>query len=306
MLLGRNLDHPRCHQSELFLSNIRAIGTAPDLGRCTPSGQIFPCFIKIAKNLRVVYPQSFKIFLAFRKQSGHYPTSPKIHQADHPMRALWITLALCLIPGMSRADVVVYEQSTFNSGILINNVSSSYGQAFTNTAGNVAVKSVTFYFAQQAGATSGNLSVSIYATDGSSGSYTPTGTAVVTSDSRAFTTGANLFNFSSATTLGANSTYVAVLNLSSLNLSSTNSFNVEINPLSGSQYATSNGVFYNANDQTPAWVAQAYQIRGSIVMVPEPGTLLLGGIAATCGGGGVWWRRRRLNAKQPAATETAG
>jgi len=27
--------------------------------------------------------------------------------------------------------------------------------------------------------------------------------------------------------------------------------------------------------------------------VPEPGTLLLGGIAAACGGGGVWWRRKR-------------
>jgi len=32
--------------------------------------------------------------------------------------------------------------------------------------------------------------------------------------------------------------------------------------------------------------------------VPEPGTLLLGGIAAACGGGGVWWKRRR---RRPAA-----
>ena len=29
--------------------------------------------------------------------------------------------------------------------------------------------------------------------------------------------------------------------------------------------------------------------------VPEPGTLLLGGIAAACGGGGVWWKRRKLS-----------
>ena len=27
--------------------------------------------------------------------------------------------------------------------------------------------------------------------------------------------------------------------------------------------------------------------------VPEPGTLLLGGIAAACGGGGLWWKRRK-------------
>jgi hypothetical protein len=30
-----------------------------------------------------------------------------------------------------------------------------------------------------------------------------------------------------------------------------------------------------------------------IVAVPEPGTLLLGGLAAACGGGGVWWKRRK-------------
>jgi hypothetical protein len=37
--------------------------------------------------------------------------------------------------------------------------------------------------------------------------------------------------------------------------------------------------------------------------VPEPGTLLLGGIAAACGGGGVWWTRRKRPAAQPALTE---
>ncbi len=40
-----------------------------------------------------------------------------------------------------------------------------------------------------------------------------------------------------------------------------------------------------------------------IVAVPEPGTLLLGGIAAACGGGGVWWKRRKRPAAQPAPTE---
>ncbi len=40
-----------------------------------------------------------------------------------------------------------------------------------------------------------------------------------------------------------------------------------------------------------------------IVAVPEPGTLLLGGLAAACGGGGVWWKRRKAKAvegEQPA------
>jgi hypothetical protein len=39
--------------------------------------------------------------------------------------------------------------------------------------------------------------------------------------------------------------------------------------------------------------------------VPEPGTLLLGGIAAACGGGGVWWKRRKRPAAQPAPADAA-
>jgi hypothetical protein len=43
-----------------------------------------------------------------------------------------------------------------------------------------------------------------------------------------------------------------------------------------------------------------------IVAVPEPGTLLLGGIAAACGGTGVWWKRRKkAPADQPAEEPTA-
>jgi hypothetical protein len=38
------------------------------------------------------------------------------------------------------------------------------------------------------------------------------------------------------------------------------------------------------------------------VAVPEPGTLLLGGIAAACGGTGVWWKRRKRQ-PQPETTE---
>ena len=38
--------------------------------------------------------------------------------------------------------------------------------------------------------------------------------------------------------------------------------------------------------------------------VPEPGTLLLGGIAAACGGGGVWWKRRRRPVENQLTAET--
>jgi hypothetical protein len=39
-----------------------------------------------------------------------------------------------------------------------------------------------------------------------------------------------------------------------------------------------------------------------IVAVPEPGTLLLGGIGAACSGTGVWWKRRKRQ-PQPETTE---
>jgi hypothetical protein len=39
----------------------------------------------------------------------------------------------------------------------------------------------------------------------------------------------------------------------------------------------------------------------TVASVPEPGTLLLGGIAAACSGTGVWWKRRK---RQPQAETT--
>jgi len=39
------------------------------------------------------------------------------------------------------------------------------------------------------------------------------------------------------------------------------------------------------------------------VAVPEPGTLLLGGIAACSGAAGAWWKRRKRKATQPETTD---
>ncbi len=51
---------------------------------------------------------------------------------------------------------------------------------------------------------------------------------------------------------------------------------------------------------TTAPQASSQNIAFALTAVPEPGTLLLGGIAAACGGGGVWWRRKR----KPQVAET--
>lgn len=55
--------------------------------------------------------------------------------------------------------------------------------------------------------------------------------------------------------------------------------------------------------QGSAYVNQNF--RFELSSVPEPGTLLLGGIAAVGGGGGVWWKRRRKSAGSSTVTESA-
>ena len=66
------------------------------------------------------------------------------------------------------------------------------------------------------------------------------------------------------------------------------SFNVSLGSLSVGQ------TVYVAVGNNGAAGSDTTEINFQILStVPEPGTLLLGGIAAACGGGGVWWKRRR-------------
>jgi len=223
------------------------------------------------------------------------------------MRALWMVLGLCLAPAISRADVVVFEQTQTNSAYLLDSFAEKYGQAFTNTAGTVAVSSVNF-FLKKTGTVTGDLLVKVYASANGSGNYTPNtaselassnifnAATISTSESQISFTG-----FSPTSTLTSGQTFFAVLDTSNLTstLDASNYIEVFIN---GPGSPTLNAA---SQQGLSAWVAEAYQIKGSVVMVPEPGTLLLGGIAAACGGGGAWWRRRLQKANQPAATKTA-
>jgi hypothetical protein len=70
---------------------------------------------------------------------------------------------------------------------------------------------------------------------------------------------------------------------------------------------TSQTAINTANTQTVTGSWNNSYSNGSgvlfeITAVPEPGTLLLGGIAAACGGTGVWWKRRKRQ-PQPETTE---
>lgn len=105
------------------------------------------------------------------------------------------------------------------------------------------------------------------------------------------------YSFDLSTLAGANnissgSSHTLALTAIGLTYATTNASTITNNPVYG---------FYNTSYAgSPSNVA-----RFEVVGVPEPGTLLLGGIAAITGSGGVWWKRRRKCAGNSAATETA-
>jgi len=226
------------------------------------------------------------------------------------MRPLWITLALTLAPGLTRADVVYSVTSLPVTETTVLSGSSSgftntVGQSFQNTLNAANVESVTFrlrYFT--AAYTAGTLQVGIYATTDPSPSgalnYTPTGAALATSDlinASSLTNALDNYtfrNFSTAS-LSASTVYMAVLQTA--NLATGNGIVV------GSYNGIPTGTGYENYNLAINGVRNSTQQMYGTVTVPEPGTLLLGSIAAACGGG-AWWRRKRQKASQVSASET--
>jgi hypothetical protein len=50
---------------------------------------------------------------------------------------------------------------------------------------------------------------------------------------------------------------------------------------------------YGFSNATQTAVSTGQFLTYQLSAVPEPGTMLLGGIAAACGGAGAWWKRRK-------------
>jgi hypothetical protein len=218
------------------------------------------------------------------------------------MRGMILCLAVMVLGGVARGEVVVYSQTTANGAQQFSNSSQKIGQSFTNTSGQgERVGSVTFGFSVVSGSLSGTASVKIFATSGSALGYLPSGSVLATSQAldltgfNSTTVTDKTFTFTSGAGLDLNQTYMAQLDISGLSgFGIGNYFNIHFQgtiPNSPSPLAGLNA--YTNTGPSNSDVAQTYQLYGSIAMVPEPGTLLLGGIAAACGGGGVWWRRKR-------------
>ena len=223
------------------------------------------------------------------------------------MRAGVMSLALLLVPGLVRADVVFDQTSSSgNLAYAMSTTGNTIGQSFSNIGQLAPVNSVMFRMARTGtGGTAfaGTLQVSIFLATGTLGShdYAPTSTLLVTSgtiDASTLTIEAANYTFNgfTGTNLSANIVYMAVLELSGItNFNSSTLVVAGYNGIPAGTYANYN-LAYNGS------AVSNQQMYGTITVVPEPGTLLLGAIAAACGGGGLWWRRKR---KQPVVAQDA-
>ena len=236
------------------------------------------------------------------------------------MRALWITLALTLAPSLTRADVVysrtengaVATTQTNNSGAATGTgtYSNTIGQSFQNIGQSAFVDSVTFRLARTTSTawSSGTLKVGIYAVSGTRGSknFRPTGPALMSSETINASTitqdGNTSYQFSgfgTSSSLNASTDYMALLTWSGINFSSSDLYIDYFNEFLPSGLYANDNFALNGNAQS------RLQLFGTINVsaVPEPGTLLLGSIAAACGGG-AWWRRKRHQASKATAQES--
>jgi hypothetical protein len=105
--------------------------------------------------------------------------------------------------------------------------------------------------------------------------------------------------------IGATGQYLFDISTLQIGTYTTNGYALEIRSLvangAGIKTATSGTSTYN----TPNYSLTTYdganiKFELSTTAVPEPGTFILGSIAAACGGGGVWWRRRKNTKEMPA------
>lgn len=217
-------------------------------------------------------------------------------------------VALFLVAGIGRAEVVYSVTSGTVSEYVFSSDSSTFtstlGQSFQNIGQSAYVDSVSFRVKRTTTTafTAGTLQVGIYAASGSTTSYAPTGSAIVTStntvNASSITNSFSILTFSGFGTsqpLDASTTYIALLSWNGVTFGSSNLAVEFFTPIPSGTYAT-----YNLAHNGVANTTQQMYGTINVTAVPEPSTLLLGGIAATCACGGCWRRRRSHSHMQPA------
>ncbi len=213
------------------------------------------------------------------------------------MRGMLLSLAVMVLGGVARGDVVFDNLSTTNnlSGFSFGN-HVSYAQKFSAGNGGAITNISLNLFNNTPNPFTGIITVEIWNAVGGSGPSSKAFNYFLGSETSLGTLGGapisitgNISGFDTA--LQAGTDYFLVVNRGE---SATNGGSLDWGAGDSSQGGS--GKTYSRQTLAGSWLATSNFTAGfgaEIVTVPEPGTLLLGGIAAACGGGGVWWRRKR-------------
>ena len=196
------------------------------------------------------------------------------------MRPQFITLIALLVAGVAQADVVI---ENVNAAVSFgDSTAGGFTISFTNSGTSATLSSIQFF---NTGPTNPGPDTATFAL--SNGSTIWTDINLVSSSS-------NLFTFS---------------NIAGVNLASGNYTLAITNLAAGYDFSSSTGTTlgaagtaYGFSSPTATSVATGQFLKYQLSAVPEPGTMLLGGIAAACAVAGVWWKQRRAAAEAAATS----
>lgn len=206
-------------------------------------------------------------------------------------------LALLWVSGLTKADIVYNNLATGTPASQNFGANTYFAQMFTTTSSTSSLDWIKINLFKSNVTTSGTFSVSIYNTNsGQPGSIVGNVLATGQSIDSLGTSSTGVWELGGGinigATLAATTNYWLVVQANGVN----SDFKWAMGPTSPADFNNSNnGTIWNVSTGS----------LGAQIAVPEPGTLLLGGIAALTGGGGVWWKRRRKGSGNSAETEPA-
>lgn len=209
----------------------------------------------------------------------------------------FLSIATLWLFGLNCSFADVIYDVTGGSINVQNQNNGDYGQSF-NTAAVRTITNITLYNATRYNG-SGAYTINLFAsTLNGSNLYVPSGSAL-RSISGTLAADGNLVLSNLNWGVNSNTVYILAMAASG---SSTSTFGTRYNnaaqTVGNGFVAGYAGMNFTVSTTaggaaTGAWLTA--KIEGTSA-VPEPGTLLLSGIAAACGGGGVWWKRRKRKA----------
>jgi hypothetical protein len=224
-----------------------------------------------------------------------------------PLRTLLLGLAACMaFSGLAKGEVVYNNLNTANTGTSKAFDGSSsptsgwlyWAQKFKVNSNTNTLDWVSLNLYQTNSTSNANFDVKIYNSSGAD-----PGTAIYT-----------LASGIGVSSLGGQKSSVwsigGGINLGATTLNSGQDYWIVVNTSAGDANflwaqgpSNPTGLGSSGTNNNIAWATDSGYNFGGQIAVPEPGTLLLGTLAACSGAAGAWWKRRKRKATQPETTD---